>query len=61
MTEEKNINASATQDKFAAELLNDDELDNIAGGVGGKIYDDRSPFDSDIRTTGKVPVITTGK
>ena len=62
MTKEKNIDASAEKYKFADEILSDDELDNVAGGTYGKIYDDRSPFDSGIRTTGKIsPPVTTGK
>ena len=38
MTEEKNIDASKQTDKsqeqFADERLSDDELENVAGGVG---------------------------
>ena len=37
MTKEKNINASAEQDKFADERLTDDELENVAGGTTGKL------------------------
>lgn len=36
MTKEKNINATAEQDKFADEILSDDEFDNVAGGTSGK-------------------------
>ncbi|MBQ6297066.1 MAG: hypothetical protein IJK81_05160 [Selenomonadaceae bacterium] len=36
MTEEKNIDASAEQNKSADELLSDDELENVAGGTTGK-------------------------
>ena len=34
MTKEKNINANAVKDKFADELLSDEQLDKIAGGSG---------------------------
>ena len=63
MTEEKYINASAKKDKFADEILSDDELENVVGGVSGKKFetfgrDDEDPF----RTTGKLPPPgTTGK
>ena len=40
MTDKKNLNAGKqtdkSQDKFADERLNDDELDKIAGGTGGE-------------------------
>ena len=36
MTKEKNLDASKQADKFANELLNDDELDNVAGGTGSE-------------------------
>ena len=54
MTEEKNIDASAEQDKFADERLTDYELDNVAGGVGGKMYETFGRND-------EVPYGTTGK
>lgn len=36
MTKEKNINVTAEQDKFADEVLTENELDNVAGGTTGK-------------------------
>ena len=54
MTEEKNINASAEQDKFADERLTDKELENAAGGTHGKMYE---PFGRN----DEVPYGTTGK
>ena len=36
MTEEKNINASAEENKSADERLNNKELENVAGGTTGK-------------------------
>ena len=36
MTEEKNIDASAEQNKSANERLTDKELDSVAGGTTGK-------------------------
>ena len=67
MTKEKNINANAVKDKFADELLTDDELDNVAGGTGGKMYETfgRPDHDNDLGGgggTGKLsPPGTTGK
>ena len=49
MTKEKNINTSAAKDKFADELLTDDELDNVAGGTGG------TPFHHDNKNSGGKP------
>ena len=51
MPKEKTFNASKQEDKlkdkFADELLSDDELDNVAGGIGGDPWhpDDESPDD----------------
>ena len=39
MTKEKNINATAEKDKFADELLSDDELENVAGGTTGRMHE----------------------
>ena len=52
MTEEKNINATAEKNKSADELLSDDELENVAGGTGGKMYEPfgrgRHDYDDDL-------------
>lgn len=54
MTKEKNINATAEQDRFADEVMTDDELEQLAGGVGGKMYDPFGRHDEDpYGTTGK--------
>lgn len=54
MTEEKNINATTEQDKFADEVLTDDELENVAGGVGGKMVDFGDRSSDFYGTTGKL-------
>ena len=67
MTEEKNIDASAEQDKFADERLTDKELENAAGGTHGKMYEpfgrhDHDNFLTGGGGTGKLPPPgTTGK
>ncbi|MBQ6297067.1 MAG: hypothetical protein IJK81_05165 [Selenomonadaceae bacterium] len=54
MTEEKNINASAEQNKFADEILIDKEIENVAGGFSGK-FRSTDNFDDATKnlTTGK--------
>ena len=55
MTKEKNINAIAEQDKFADEVMTDDELEQVAGGVGGKMLETFGRHDEDpYGTTGKL-------
>ena len=48
MTEEKNIDAGKqpdkSQEKFTDEHLSENELDNVAGGVCGKAFDDTKPY-----------------
>ena len=45
MTAEKNLDTSKQADKFADELLNDDELDNVAGGTGSGAADDNTSYE----------------
>ena len=54
MTEEKNINASAEENKSADERLNNKELESVAGGFGGK-FRSTDNFDDATKnlTTGK--------